>query len=148
LAPALSGAVHAPLMAFPDRNASADPPASPEVDRSTDAGSREDAPITVAAVDALEGLRAPIGPLARLTDGRRYLERPPRPLLRRASACEYLLRVWGIRQAPATLAKLACIGGGPRFRLCGRWPMYNENDLDEYARDLLGALVDTTSAQG
>lgn len=74
------------------------------------------------------------------------LQQPQRPLLRRAAACDYLWRVWGIRRAPATLAKLACIGGGPKFRRCGRWPMHAEEDIDQYARDLLGELVESTSA--
>ena len=37
-----------------------------------------------------------------------------------------------------TLAKLACVGGGPCFRKAGRWPLYSPADLDAWARDLLG----------
>jgi hypothetical protein len=32
----------------------------------------------------------------------------------------------GYRTAPATLAKLACIGGGPVFESFGRRPLYRE----------------------
>jgi hypothetical protein len=35
----------------------------------------------------------------------------------------------GYRTAPATLAKLACIGGGPAFESFGRRPLYRESDL-------------------
>lgn len=38
-----------------------------------------------------------------------------KPRLRREHASEYLDVVFGITVAPATLAKLACVGGGPRF---------------------------------
>jgi hypothetical protein len=39
----------------------------------------------------------------------------------------------GYRTAPATLAKLACIGGGPTFRSFGRKPLYREDDLVAWA---------------
>jgi hypothetical protein len=35
----------------------------------------------------------------------------------------------GYRTAPATLAKLACIGGGPTFESFGRKPLYRGADL-------------------
>jgi hypothetical protein len=40
----------------------------------------------------------------------------------------------GYRTAPATLAKLACIGGGPTFESFGRRPLYREVDLLAWAR--------------
>jgi hypothetical protein len=40
----------------------------------------------------------------------------------------------GYRTAPATLAKLACIGGGPTFESFGRKPLYREADLLAWAR--------------
>src|SRR4051812_17337087 len=64
-------------------------------------------------------------------------ERPNRPLMRREPASRYLLQVWGIRRAPPTLAKLAVYGGGPRFYKDGRWPLYDPDDLDAWARSLL-----------
>jgi len=40
----------------------------------------------------------------------------------------------GYRTAPATLAKLACIGGGPAFESFGRRPLYRESDLMAWAK--------------
>jgi hypothetical protein len=40
----------------------------------------------------------------------------------------------GYRTAPTTLAKLACIGGGPTFESFGRKPLYRETDLLAWAR--------------
>jgi hypothetical protein len=70
---------------------------------------------------------------------------PARPLLRRDGASRYLLEVWGIRRAPATLAKLAVVGGGPRFHRLGRWPMYGPLDLDAWARELIGEARASTA---
>ena len=39
----------------------------------------------------------------------------------------------GYRTAPATLAKLASIGGGPTFQSFGRKPLYREADLLAWA---------------
>jgi hypothetical protein len=39
----------------------------------------------------------------------------------------------GYRTAPATLAKLACLGGGPTFHSFGRKPLYREADLIAWA---------------
>jgi hypothetical protein len=40
----------------------------------------------------------------------------------------------GYRTAPATLAKLACLGGGPPFESFGRRPLYREADLLGWAQ--------------
>ena len=40
----------------------------------------------------------------------------------------------GYRTAPATLAKLACLGGGPVFASFGRRPLYREADLLAWAQ--------------
>jgi hypothetical protein len=40
----------------------------------------------------------------------------------------------GYRTAPATLAKLACLGGGPTFESFGRRPLYREADLLAWAQ--------------
>ena len=55
---------------------------------------------------------------------------------RRAEASSYLKQTWGIARAPSTLAKLACLGGGPRFQSAGRIPLYPETELDEWARSI------------
>ena len=39
----------------------------------------------------------------------------------------------GYRTAHATLAKLACVGGGPTFHSFGRKPLYREADLIAWA---------------
>ena len=46
----------------------------------------------------------------------------------------WFLTSHGYRTAPATLAKLACIGGGPTFESFGRRPLYRETDLLAWAQ--------------
>ncbi len=71
--------------------------------------------------------------------------RPSRPLLRRPGASRYLLEAWGLQRAPATLAKLAVTGGGPSFHKAGRWPLYDPDQLDAWARGLIGKALVSTS---
>jgi len=66
--------------------------------------------------------------------------------LRRAEASRYLHETHGIDRKPATLAKLACIGGGPEFRRAGRVPLYSTTDLDDWAATLLTPPATTTTA--
>jgi hypothetical protein len=54
-----------------------------------------------------------------------------------ADASEYLKRRFGIG-APRWLAKLRCIGGGPRYRRIGRRVLYKEQDLYNWASAQLG----------
>ena len=54
----------------------------------------------------------------------------------------------GYRTAPATLAKLACIGGGPPFESFGRRPLYTEADLLGWARGRTTGLRRSTSDPG
>jgi hypothetical protein len=68
--------------------------------------------------------------------------------MRRKMASEYLLEEHGIQLSPATLAKLAVIGGGPPFRLDGRFPIHDRDDLDVYAVKRLGPLRSSTSDSG
>jgi hypothetical protein len=65
--------------------------------------------------------------------------------LRRLAAAEYLRTKWGVPCSPKTLAKLACVGGGPVYRLFGRIPLYTPTDLDAYAESKLGKPVRSTS---
>jgi hypothetical protein len=65
--------------------------------------------------------------------------------MRRNVASEYLREVHGVSLSPATLAKLAVIGGGPRFRRDGRFPLYDPPELDTYAVARLGPLCSSTS---
>jgi hypothetical protein len=64
---------------------------------------------------------------------------------RRAEAALYVTERWGIPRSPRTLAKLACIGGGPPFRRAGRFPLYEPPDLDDWAQSKISAPVRTTS---
>ena len=68
--------------------------------------------------------------------GRRY---------RRNEASAYLLEKYGLHRAPGTLAKLACLGGGPVMVYVGRYPTYPETGLDEYALSNISAPVRSTS---
>jgi hypothetical protein len=76
---------------------------------------------------------------------RRLLRRRPRRLLRRSEAARYVEDEWGYPCSPRTLAKKACIGGGPRFRKAGRIPLYEPPDLDDWVRGLLTRRVGSTS---
>ena len=58
----------------------------------------------------------------------------PSRLLRRAEAAQYVHDKWGYPCSPRTLAKYAVIGGGPRFRKAGRYPLYHPDDLDVWVR--------------
>jgi hypothetical protein len=70
---------------------------------------------------------------------------PQRPWHRRQSAAEYLRTKHGIEVAVQTLAKLACIGGGPRFAKFGRFPMYAPADLDAWAKERMTPPLRSTS---
>ena len=75
--------------------------------------------------------------------GQTYLH--PQRLLRRTEAAEYVRERWGYPLAPRTLAKLACIGGGPTFRRASRFPLYDKEDLDAWERAKLTRPVRSTS---
>src|SRR6478672_8137664 len=45
-------------------------------------------------------------------------------LLRRKAAATHIREKFGIPCAESWLAKLACVGGGPPYRLAGRIPLY------------------------
>jgi hypothetical protein len=89
-----------------------------------------------------------------LTEGREdipgaYLELPvsSRTYLRRRDAAAYL-RDKGARCSEKYLAKLACIGGGPVYRLYGRTPLYAPEDLDAYFHDRISGPMRSTSEYG
>ena len=67
---------------------------------------------------------------------------------RRKDASTYLEETWGIKRAPSTLAKLATIGGGPRFQSANRIPLYPQEELDAWARGILSPLKASTSDRG
>jgi hypothetical protein len=71
---------------------------------------------------------------------------PPR--LRRREASAYLAEVHGLQEAPTTLAKRACLGGGPVFELFGLTPYYRTESLDLWAAERLSGPRRSTSDRG
>jgi hypothetical protein len=67
--------------------------------------------------------------------------------MRRKVASEYLMEEHGVSLSPATLAKLAVLGGGPAFRKDGPFPVYERTNLDTFATVRLGPLRTSTSDQ-
>lgn len=68
----------------------------------------------------------------------------PSKFMRRKRAAEYLREKFGVG-SPATLAKLATLGGGPIFRKNGRIPVYLAEDLDNWALSKIGKPQRSTS---
>jgi len=68
-----------------------------------------------------------------------------RPPLRRKQASEYIIKNWNQQASPKTLAKLATVGGGPVFRKAGRFPLYDPEDLDQWAASRIGPRRRSTS---
>lgn len=66
-------------------------------------------------------------------------------VLRRSAASDYLQATWGVSCKPATLAKLATLGGGPPFAHVGRWPVYSPEDLDDWIERRLTEKRSSTS---
>jgi hypothetical protein len=63
---------------------------------------------------------------------------------RRTGAAKYLQDNYRF-SSENSLATQASNGGGPRFRYNGRYPIYEEGDLDEYALSRLSEPVSSTS---
>lgn len=58
---------------------------------------------------------------------------------RRGAAAAYLRDQHGLDYTAEYLARLASTGGGPVFRyLNGHWPIYADDDLDEWAKSRIG----------
>lgn len=68
-----------------------------------------------------------------------------KPRLRRQHASEYLDHRHGLQFSPATLAKYACQGKGPAYNKVNRTPFYAVEELDRWARQMLGDEVNSTS---
>jgi len=71
-----------------------------------------------------------------------------KPRLRRWEAVDYLEAVHGIPTTVATLAKLACVGGGPSFQKMGRVVLYPVVELDRWATGRLSSTRRNTSDRG
>ena len=67
-----------------------------------------------------------------------------RTYLRRAEAAAYLQERYGA-YTTETLAKLACVGGGPRFQKVGSFPLYRAEDLDAWVMSRMSKPVASTS---
>ena len=63
---------------------------------------------------------------------------PSAQYLRRKQAGEYLKSKFGFG-SEKTLAKLACVGGGPEFRKAGIAALYEPAKLDEWALGKIGS---------
>lgn len=64
--------------------------------------------------------------------------------LDRKEAAGYLTSC-GIRTSRHSLAKWACVGGGPKFRKFGKWPKYTKSDLDIWINSKLSSPIVSTS---
>jgi hypothetical protein len=73
------------------------------------------------------------------------MNNPTPRLLRRREAAKYLRDTWGVPCAEKTLAKLAVVGGGPSFRLYGRIPLYEPDQLDSWVGSKLSPQIESTS---
>jgi hypothetical protein len=71
-------------------------------------------------------------------------QRDPRRF-RRTEASVYLWEKHGIKRAPATLAKDAVKGGGPKMTYVFGLPLYTADHLDEYAKEGISAPVRSTA---
>ena len=65
--------------------------------------------------------------------------------LTRGQAAEYCIKQ-GLPVSPKTLAKYACVGGGPKFRKFGRMRVvYKITDLDEWIEQRLSDTFAATN---
>jgi len=67
---------------------------------------------------------------------------------RRSQAANYVTDTYNVPCSSRTLAKLACVGGGPLYRLAGRFPLYEPEDLDAWVRARMSAKRRTTCEPG
>ena len=70
---------------------------------------------------------------------------PSTRFLRRVEAASYVRNRWGYPLSPNTLAKLAVVGGGPKFLKASKFPLYDVAWLDEWVRSKLSLPVSSTS---
>lgn len=69
-------------------------------------------------------------------------------LFLRRKAAQFISDEFGIPTAPATLAKLASVGGGPVFRHFGRRVVYERQALVDWANAKLSSPRRSTSDRG
>ena len=61
--------------------------------------------------------------------------------LRREAAAKYIRDTHGQPCEAKTLARLASVGGGPGYRRAGKYPLYEPDDLDRWARARLSPKI-------
>ena len=66
-------------------------------------------------------------------------------LYSRPDASKYLDEKRGVKRSASTLAKLASVGGGPKFRRLNRAVYYEESALDEWVLSRLSPPLSSTS---
>ncbi|MDR3474174.1 MAG: hypothetical protein P4M09_21205 [Devosia sp.] len=69
----------------------------------------------------------------------------PSRKLNRADSSKYLLEIHGLSYKPNSLARLAISGKGPAFYPVPGSPLYSTDDLDAWAREVLGEPVYSTA---
>lgn len=69
---------------------------------------------------------------------------PQSDYLRRNQAADYLQSLYGA-YTKQTLAKLACVGGGPVFHKMGRIVLYKASDLDAWAASKMSDPIKSTA---
>lgn len=57
---------------------------------------------------------------------------------------ERLRERWQVRQSPARLANMRCLGIGPQFVHRGRWVLYPVDGVDAHGRSLSGPRMRST----
>jgi hypothetical protein len=92
---------------------------------------------TIAAMDGEGGPAVPAG----------QVFQPHPAFLVRKAAAQYITENY-FPCSPKTLAKLACIGGGPEFRRAGRIPIHEPHKLDSWVQSRIGPPVRSTSDRG
>jgi hypothetical protein len=65
--------------------------------------------------------------------------------LRRKDAAKYVRDVHGQPCSDKTMAKYAVVGGGPPYRKAGKFPLYDPDDLDEWALAKLSPKVSSSA---
>ena len=75
-------------------------------------------------------------------------QRWQKPRFNPVEASDYLAAIHGTPVAIATLAKLRCLGGGPRFDKFGRLIFYERGNLDTWVSERLAESRKSTSDKG
>lgn len=69
------------------------------------------------------------------------------PIFLRPEQAAKFLSNNGYRCSKATLNKLRCVGGGPRFRKFGRYVGYTYSDLNHWVGSRLSPILTSTSSE-